>query len=194
MILGALCTAVSQALACSPGTSSSGTRHAAILAWAQAAAPALNCTSREMREAFETPPPAHPFVDAVRALLRRTPHWCGTATELLSPLPLSQTPRALSAQLHKSILPLADAGITVQFRRLPGGVRVIHLFASQELPPSPQPKAEKDLAHTKEIPPTSGLCVTQRRKAALLLVHPSEAQTFSLATSRRPRRIGGGLR
>src|ERR1035438_8061906 len=124
------------------------------------AAPALNRTSQEMREAFETAPPADPFVDAVRGLLRRTPHWSGTATELLRLLPLSQTPRALSAQLHKSILPLAHAGIAVQFRRLSGGVRAIDLFASQNLPPSPQPKADKDLAPTPEPPPPSGLCVT----------------------------------
>src|ERR1019366_3920932 len=91
----------------------------------------------------------------------------GTAAELLVLLPLAQTPRALSAQLHNSILPLADAGITVQFRRLSGGVRVIHLFASQNLPPSPQPKADKDLAPTPEPPPPSGLCVTNRRKTAL---------------------------
>jgi hypothetical protein len=150
-ILGALCTAVSQALACRPEASSSGTRHAVTLAWALAAAPALNCTSREMREAFEAPHPAHPFVDAVRGLLDRTPHWSGTATELLRLLPLSRTPRALSAQLHNAILPLAHAGIAVQFRRLSGGVRVIDLFASQNLPPSPQPEAGKDLANTQQL-------------------------------------------
>jgi hypothetical protein len=167
MILGALCTAVSQALASPPEPGSFGTRHAATLAWAQAAAPALNCTAREMRDAFETPPTVHPFVDAVRRLLHGTPHWTGTAAELLVLLPLAQTPRALSTQLHNSILPLADAGIGVQFRRLSGGVRVIHLFASQNLPPSPQPKADKDLAPTPEPPPPSGLCVTNRRKTAL---------------------------
>jgi hypothetical protein len=182
MILGALCTAVSQALACPPETSSFGTRHAATLAWAQAAAPALNCTAREMREAFEPPPPAHPFVDAVRRLLDGTPHWTGTATELLVVLPLAQTPRALSAQLHNAILPLADAGIEVQFSRRPGGIRVIHLFASQNLPPSTQPKPAKDLAPTPEPPPPSKPCVPPSG-IRLRLVHPSEARTSSSSSS-----------
>ena len=176
MILGALCTAVSQALASPPETSSFGTRHAATLAWAQAAAPALNCTAREMREAFETPPPADPFVDAVRALLDGTPHWTGTATELLVVLPLAQ------ARLHNAILPLADAGIGVQFRRRPGGVRMIHLFASQNPLPSTQPKPDKDLAPTPEPPPPSKPCVPPSA-IRLRLVHPSEARTSSSASS-----------
>src|ERR1035441_4887596 len=107
-----------------------------------------------------TPPPSDPFVDAVHALLDRTPHWSGTAAELLKLLPLCQTPRALSARLNKSSLPLADARIDVQFRRLSGGVRVIDLFASQNPPPSPQPEAEKEPIPTPEIPPPPGFCVT----------------------------------
>jgi hypothetical protein len=128
-ILGALYSAVSQALAGPPQHTASATRHAAALAWAQAAAPGLNCTADEMLEAFHTPPESSPFVDAVAALLNRTPRWSGTATELLLLVPLCQTPRALAARLNQSILPLADAGIHVEFRRLPGGVRVIDLFA-----------------------------------------------------------------
>src|ERR1019366_6456328 len=72
-ILGALCTAVSHALAGPPRLPSSTTRHAATLAWAQAATPALNCTPRQMLEALDTPPPSDPFVDAVRAFSLRTP-------------------------------------------------------------------------------------------------------------------------
>lgn len=159
-ILGALCTAVSQALACPPPHTSSGTRHADALAWAQAAAPALDYTPHEMLEAFHIPPPASPFVDAVRALLDHAPHWSGTATQLLKLLPFCQTPRALSAHLHKSILPLADAGLQVQFRRLPRGVRMIHLFASQNLPPSPQTEAVTRLIPAPEIHPALVLCVT----------------------------------
>src|ERR1019366_5542465 len=63
-------------------------------------------------------------------------------------------------RLRASILPLADAGIDVQFRRLPGGVRVIDLFASQNPPPPPQPLPEQELTPTQEIPPPPGLCVT----------------------------------
>src|ERR1019366_1068641 len=58
-----------RALACQPLPQPSHSRHAAALAWAQAAAPALNCTPREMFEAFDAPPPSDPFVDAVRAFL-----------------------------------------------------------------------------------------------------------------------------
>ena len=159
-ILGALCTAVGQALACQPLPQPSHSRHAAARAWAQAAAPALNCTPREMLEAFDTPPPSDPFVDAVRAFLDRVPRWTGAAAELLKLLPLCRDPRALSYKLNKSILPLADAGIDVQFRRLPGGARVIHLFASQNLSPSPQPAQETQLIPTQEIPPPHGSCVT----------------------------------
>lgn len=79
--------------------------------------------------------------------------------------------------LNKSILPLADAGIEVQFRRLPGGVHVIHLLASQNLPPSPQPEAEKELIPTREISPTPGFCVT---------TPPAPATTRPAAQSRNP--------
>ncbi len=159
-ILGALCTAVSQALACPAQPASSPTRHAAALAWALGAAPALNCAPLEMLQAFDAPPPSDPFVVAVRRLLDRTPQWSGAAAELLQLLPLCQTPRALSARLNKSILPLADAGIRVQFRRLPGGARRIDLFASQNPPPPPQPKPKKDLIPPPNIPPDLGICVT----------------------------------
>src|ERR1035438_4470680 len=136
-ILGALCTAVSPALASPTPPASFGTRparaprHAAALAWAQAAAPALNCTPSQMRDAFDTPPPPNPLVDAVYAFLDRTPRWTGTATDLLPLLPLCPTPQALPKRLNNPILPLADAGIEVHFRRIPGGARVIDLFASQ---------------------------------------------------------------
>jgi hypothetical protein len=159
-ILGALCTAVSHALACPPRLTSSTTRHAATLAWAQAATPALNCTPRQMLEALDTPPPSDPFVDAVRAFSLRTPRWSGPAADLLKLLPLCKTPRVLSKQLRESILPLADAGIDVQFHRLSGGARVIDLFASQNPSPPPQPVPEQELTPTQEIPPPPGLCVT----------------------------------
>jgi hypothetical protein len=64
---------------------------------------------------------------------------------------------------------------------------VIHLFASQNPPPSPQPKADKDLAPTQEPPPPSGLCVTPSG-IRLRLVHPSEARTSSSARHATPAR------
>jgi hypothetical protein len=159
-ILGALCAAVSQALAGPPQLTSSPTRHAGALAWAQAAAPAVNCTPHQMLEAFQSPPPAGPFVDAVRGLLNGTPRWSGTAAELLKLLPLGQNPRALSYKLNQSILPLADAGIDIQFRRLPGGAKVIDLFATQNPEPPAQPPPEKELIPPPEIPPPPELCDT----------------------------------
>src|SRR5664279_2263150 len=41
-----------------------------------------------------------------------------------------------------------------------GGVRMIDPFASQNLPPTPQPQAEKGLTHPREIHSTLGFCVT----------------------------------
>jgi len=138
-ILGALCTAVGKALASPPRHNSCGTRHAAALAWAQAASPALNSTPLEMLQAFNVLPTPNPFVEAVRALLATTRKWSGAAAQLLKLLPLCPNPQALSRKLNQSILPLADAGIDVQFRRLPGGNRVIDLFTSQNPAPPPQP-------------------------------------------------------
>ena len=199
-ILGALCTAVSHALACQPLPQPSHSRHAAALAWAQAAAPALNCTPREMLEAFDTPPPSDPFVDAVRAFLDRTPRWTGAAAELLKLLPLCRNPQKLSLKLRDSILPLADAGIDVQFRRLPGGAKVIDLFATQNLPPSPQPEAQQELIPTPEIPPTPASCVTPppslapqlgKLRAGCLPAPPTELATRSipLEAPREPRSL-----
>jgi indole-3-glycerol phosphate synthase len=159
-ILGALCSAVSHALASPPQHTSSPTRHAAALAWAQAAAPALNCTPLDMLEAFDTRPESDPFVGAVRGLLAAEPRWTGPAAELLKLVPLCKNPRTLSQQLRESILPLADAGIDVQFRRRPGGAKVIDLFATQNSAPSPQPEAVEELTPVPEIPSPPGLCDT----------------------------------
>src|ERR1039457_6358272 len=41
-----------------------------------------------------------------------------------------------------------------------GGVRTVDPFASQNLPPTPQPQAEKRLTQPQEIPSTLGFCVT----------------------------------
>ena len=56
-----------------------------------------------------------------------------------------------------------DAFTATQFLadRTPGSVPVIHRFASQNLPPSPQPKAEKGFTCMREIPPALGVCVTR---------------------------------
>jgi hypothetical protein len=72
-ILGTLCSAVATALSRMPHTNLSGERCADALAWAAAASPALDCTEDEMRQVFAPPPPPHPMVEAVRALIEQ-PH------------------------------------------------------------------------------------------------------------------------
>ena len=130
-ILGALCDAISRALAAPPAPGPFPTRHADTLAWAQAAFP---CRTTQLRDAFQITAPTDPLVDSVRELLAVNPSWSGTATDLLKLMPIAPDARALSAKMRKAVLPLAEAGIDIQFPRLPGGVRVIELFASQNLP------------------------------------------------------------
>ena len=158
-LLGALCDALSRALANRPKPVSTASRHADVLAWACAAFPDL---APQFRAAIEEPPPPHPVTAAIRRLLSTQPSssWTGSATDLVKLIRMGPTPRALSAHLHNSVLDLADAGIDVQFRRLPGGARVIDLFASQLPPTPPQPPQKTPPTPPPEIPPSSGFCVT----------------------------------
>jgi len=143
-ILGSLCTAVSTALSRMPTTSPQTGPvtgcHADALAWAVAASPALSigggnvCTEEEMRRALDPPPPVHPIVDAVRNLFEQRRSFTGTAAELSDLLrPLldcrtgPQSPQSVSHHLKKCMLTLADSGIELKFRRLPGGNRIIDL-------------------------------------------------------------------
>ena len=129
-IVGALCTAVSTALArVATIHLSDAPRYADALAWAMAAALALGCTESEMQQAF-TPPPADPFVQSIQALLASGTDWTGPAAtllKLLPPSPLYQTPKGLSQQLKSSAQSLAAAGITLKFGRSPRGERLISL-------------------------------------------------------------------
>jgi hypothetical protein len=160
-IFGALSNALSTALARLPETIPAG-RCANALAWAKAASPALDCTEDEMERAFDTPPPPHPIVEAVRALLDHRRHWTGTATELhalLEPLVTAQTAKGVAQQLKANALLLADQGIELKFRRLPGGNRMISLEeepcdasfpqnakdASQNHPPSLQTEQNEEV-------------------------------------------------
>jgi hypothetical protein len=149
-ILGALCTAVSTALARAAAIQlPEAPRFADALAWAMAAAPALGCTEPEMQQAF-VPLSADPFVQSIQTLLAPRHQWTGTAAQLLKLLPPSpsyQTPKGLSQQLHRSAPALTASGIALKFARRPGGVRIIDLRqprcdASLENPPnhaSPSP-------------------------------------------------------
>jgi hypothetical protein len=129
-LLGALCDAVSRSLATPTDPASAGiVHHADTLAVAQAAFPDR---ADAFHHALRTPAPTDgPLIESLRTLLSESPRWTGTATDLLRLLPLAPNPRALSAKLHKSLLPLAEAGIDVRFPRLSGGTRAIELFASQ---------------------------------------------------------------
>ncbi|HYW84824.1 MAG TPA: hypothetical protein VFB30_16290, partial [Spirochaetia bacterium] len=161
-ILGALCSAVSAALSRMPAINPPTGRSATALAWAMAASPALGCTEEEMQLAFAPPPPPHPMVDAVRNLLEQRKQWTGSATELLEllePFAPCTTPKGVSQQLRNCMLTLADTGIELKFRRLPGGDRIIDLReeacdayckndppdASQNPDPPPQPTETEEV-------------------------------------------------
>ena len=155
-ILAALCSAIGAALGRVSQFDPPSRRCPGALAWAMAAAPALGCTEDEMRLAFDLPDPPHPIAEAVRTLLDQRRHFTGTATqllELLQPVVGCQTPKGVSQHLRSCILTLADFGIELKFKRLPGGSKSIELSddpcdascekspkdASQNLAPSTQP-------------------------------------------------------
>ena len=161
-ILGELCSAVSTALRRLPEMDRPSGKCPDPLTWALAASPALGCTEEEIERALGPQPSPHPMAEAVRALLEQRRQWTGTATELLEllqPLVHCQTPKGVSQELKSCVLTLADYGIELKFRRLPGGNRVIDLSeevcdasfpqnaqdASQNPDPSPQP------AETEEV-------------------------------------------
>ena len=157
-ILGALCTAVSTALARIPQQALPVSRCANSLAWALAAASALGSTEDEMRQAFVSTSEPHPMVNAVRNLLEQRRNWTGTATELLEllrPLITSQTPKGVAQQLKRCMLTLADSGIELKFRHLHGNTRLIELReesggASWETPASDAPPADAPSSQPSE--------------------------------------------
>jgi hypothetical protein len=128
-ILAALCSAVSAALSpVNRATPPSG-RCPDALAWAMAAAPALDCTAEEMRQAFALADP-HPMTVAVLNLLEQRRHFTGSATqllELLQPFVTCRAPEVLSRQLRSTMLTLSDIGIELKFKRLHKGARVIEI-------------------------------------------------------------------
>jgi len=70
------------------------------------------------------------MVEAVRTLIEQRRHWTGSATQLLDllqPALSCHTPAGASKQLRSCTLVLADSGIELKFRRLPGGNRIIDL-------------------------------------------------------------------
>lgn len=160
LTLGALCDTISTILHAPLPAQPHPTRHADALAWAVAAAPALNCTADEIRRAFHPSPPSYPLVESVTAMLRRTPRFTGTATALAETLSLSQTPKVLSAQLKLHAIDLADAGVHLDFNRRHGGVRTIDLRASPTFPASSQPTDSKPLTQTPEPDPPPAPSVT----------------------------------
>ena len=161
-ILGALCTAVATALARVPDIHlTEAPRLADALLWAMAAAPALDCTEQELRQAL-LPPPADLLLQSIQTLLAQTPTWTGPTTtlfQLLPPSVRSKCPQELSRQLRNRIDSLAAAGITLNFTRSTCGARLIVLqrspfdasfesvskTASKLAEDPPQPNDRKDL-------------------------------------------------
>jgi len=104
-----------------------------------------------MRQAFAPPPPSHPVVEAIRALIEQRRHWTGSATQLLDllkPALSCHTPKGLSQQLRSCTLILADSGIELKFRRLHEGARIIELrddrgeASREKCPPDASPDFE----------------------------------------------------
>ena len=183
-ILGVLCSAVSRALAADPPSAASAcssTRHAGALAWAQAAAGALDSTALQMQAAFDFPAPPNPLINKVQALLQPDLRWVGTAAELVQVLPISPSPRSLSAKLREFLLPLADTGIDLHFYRRSRNSRLIDLqlvpdFAPQ-IPEDPQQHAEiQALTVQDPMPSVLNLCVTTRPPSPPPLGTPPASQ------------------
>ncbi len=161
LILGALYNAISTILGSPAPRERHSTRHAGALAWTVAAAPALNCTATQIENAFDPAPDPLPIVGALRTLLRQTPDWAGTATLLAQSIPSHPNPQALARQLAKHTLTIADAGISVEFRRAHGGTRMIHLIASPELTEIPQTIPPQLVTEAKALAPSPPECVTR---------------------------------
>ncbi len=160
LILGALYNAISTILGAPAPRERHSTRHAGALAWVAAAAPALNCTAAQIQQAFDPSPDPLPIVNALRTLLRQTPDWTGTATLLAQLLPSGSNPQVLAHQLAKHTLTIADAGISVEFRRVHGGARMIHLSASPEFLEVQQTITPQVVTEVKAIAPCPPECVT----------------------------------
>ncbi len=168
-ILGVLCSAVSHALSAVPPSTpaASSTRHAGALAWAQAAAGALDSTALEMQAAFDFPEPPNPLINKVKAILQPDLRWVGTAAQLLQILPVSPSPRSLSAKLRDFLLPLADTGIDLHFYRRSRNSRLIDLQLVPDFAPQisdePQQTAEMQaLTFRDPVPAVLDLCVITR--------------------------------
>src|ERR1039457_5470789 len=76
----------------------------------------------------------------------------------------------------QAFVPIAQRGIPFIAMEAPtfschtsGGVRMIDRFASQNLPPTPQPQAEKGLTSPREIHSTFGFCLTNPPAPAAFL-------------------------
>ena len=97
-ILGALCSLLSASL--------------------RGALPAfIGCTPQAWHDALTAPPPPHPIVDSIRALLAETPRWTGSATDLQDRLRSPESTIRLSKLLHQHAPALARAGVEVAFHR-----------------------------------------------------------------------------
>ena len=127
-ILGALCTALSKCLAAQPAIASTATRHVTAVSWAAPIHPGI-------RDAVDQPPPPHPFIQSLEALLAAAPTWTGTAADLLVATRAAADPASLSRLLNTLTLPLADAGIQVRHHRKKDR-RLITLIASPFTQPS----------------------------------------------------------
>ena len=134
--LGALCSAVSTALARLPEIRlQPAPRLADAASWAVAAAPALGIADTEMLAAFPFDArSSDPVIDALAVLLDGSDEWTGSAADLLEKLrpsagpALPGTPKGLMQHFNQSTGALAEAGLEVTSTRNHEGraVRVTH--------------------------------------------------------------------
>jgi hypothetical protein len=138
LVLDALCTALSRALKAGPE------------AYPTDAFP-------EIAAALAAPPPAHPFVRDVLALLSDAPnhHWEGTAEQLLPLLPIAQTPKGVSQALNSHLLALSHHRIRLlRDRKTHRRLLILSLQPStnKPLPNSPQVSPDASYRSTSRIP------------------------------------------
>ena len=106
------------------------------------------------------PPPS--IVPVIRTFLAERRAWSGSATDLLDALPpvlTCHTPQGLSRQLKSAEPALLDARITLRYRRLPKGARILDLSCDDPLPAGSsqplQPVPAERLPPTLDPPPGS---------------------------------------
>jgi hypothetical protein len=139
-LLAALCDATTRALSAKRGKSPApNPKPRAVPRLPDAAKWAITGFPGNERAILEAlnQTPTTPIIESVAALLKFSPQWAGTATDLLHEIAVTTvTAPALSHHLRRHKNHLASQNITLHFTRKHGGSRMIMLAQ----PPAPSPK------------------------------------------------------